>query len=115
MTWSLIALDPATGELGIAVATRFFAAGARVPFVLSGVGAIATQALVNPYYGIDGLQLLRNGNTPADALNILLEADPGREHRQVHLIGYSGDIAAHTGSACLNWAGHRRPLLFSCW
>src|SRR4051812_31533486 len=67
MTWSLIAQDPATGELAIAVATRFFAAGARVPFVSSGVGGIATQALVNPYYGIDGLQLLRKGHTPDGA------------------------------------------------
>src|SRR4051812_45446750 len=112
MTWSLIAQDSATGEFGIAVATKFFAAGARVPFVSSGVGGIATQALVNPYYGIDGLQLLRKGHTPDDALSTLLKADAGREHRQVHLIGYNGDIAAHTGAACLNWAGHQRGHCF---
>jgi uncharacterized Ntn-hydrolase superfamily protein len=113
MTWSLIAQDSATGEFGIAVATKFFAAGARVPFVSSGVGGIATQALVNPYYGIDGLQLLRKGHTPDDTLSTLLKADAGREHRQVHLIGYNGDIAAHTGAACLNWAGHQRGHCFS--
>jgi uncharacterized Ntn-hydrolase superfamily protein len=113
MTWSLIALDPDTGELGVAVATKFFAGGARVPFVSSGRGAIATQALVNPYYGIDGLQLLGTGHTPTETLSVLLEADTGRDHRQVHLIGHHGDAAAHTGSACLKWAGHRLSRCFS--
>jgi uncharacterized Ntn-hydrolase superfamily protein len=106
-------MDPPTGEIGIAVATRLFAVGARVPFAASRVGAVATQALVNPYYGIDGLLLLRKGHTPAEALSTLLEADSGREHRQVHLMGHHGDVAAHTGSACLNWAGHRWGHCFS--
>ena len=61
MTWSIIARDRLTGQFGIAVATRFFAVGARVPYIAAGIGAIATQALVNPYYGIDGLKLLRAG------------------------------------------------------
>jgi uncharacterized Ntn-hydrolase superfamily protein len=73
MTWSLIALDAKTGELGIAVATKFFAVGARVPFAAPNVGAVATQALVNPYYGIDGLQLLRNGSTPDQGARNSLE------------------------------------------
>ncbi|MGA7066425.1 MAG: DUF1028 domain-containing protein, partial [Pseudolabrys sp.] len=67
MTWSIIARDKATGSFGIAVATKFFAAGARVPFIAAGVGAIATQALVNPFYGTKGLLLLRDGMT-ADAV-----------------------------------------------
>src|SRR4051794_16038190 len=70
MTWSLIALDRRTGALGIAVATRFFAVGARVPFIAPNAGAIATQALVNPYYGIDGLRLLSDGYTPDEVLDI---------------------------------------------
>ena len=61
MTWSIIARDPATGQFGIAVATKFFAVGARVPHIAAGFGGIATQALVNPYYGIDGVKLLREG------------------------------------------------------
>ena len=65
MTWSIIARDNATGQFGIAVATRFFAVGARVPHIAAGFGGIATQALVNPYYGIDGLRLLREGRIPA--------------------------------------------------
>jgi uncharacterized Ntn-hydrolase superfamily protein len=105
MTWSLIALDE-EGQLGVITATRFFAAGARVPFVAANIGAIATQALVNPYYGIDGLQLLRNGQSPHAALGHLLRRDPGRDHRQVHMIDSIGRIAAHTGSACLDWSGH---------
>ena len=65
MTWSIIARDPLTGQIGIAVATRFFAVGARVPHIAPGIGGVATQALVNPYYGIDGVKLLREGSTPA--------------------------------------------------
>ena len=65
MTWSIIARDNATGQFGIAVATRFFAVGARVPHIAANIGGIATQALVNPYYGIDGLKLLREGRSPA--------------------------------------------------
>ena len=69
MTWSIIARDPATGQFGIAVATRFFAVGARVPYIAAGLGAIATQAFVNPYYGIDGVKLLREGLNAHDVLD----------------------------------------------
>ncbi len=72
MTWSIIALDPSTGQFGIAVATRFFAVGARVPHIAPCVGGIATQALVNPYYGIDGLKLLREGRQPLDIIETLI-------------------------------------------
>jgi uncharacterized Ntn-hydrolase superfamily protein len=113
MTWSLISHDKETGELGIAVATRFFGAGARVPFIAPNVGAIATQALVNPYYGIDGLQLLREGHAPDYALDILLRRDAGRDHRQAHMIGASGRVAAHTGVHCLDWSGHQQGDGFS--
>src|SRR4051812_41476769 len=112
MTWSLIALDD-EGQFGVITATRFFAAGARVPFVAANVGAIATQALVNPYYGIDGIQLLRSGQSAGVALGHLLASDPGRDHRQVHIIDWAGRIAVHTGPACLDWSGHQIGHRFS--
>jgi len=106
MTWSIIAKDGATGQFGIAVATRFFAVGARVPHIAAGHGAIATQALVNPYYGIDGKTLLREGKSPRDIVTILTAADDGRESRQLHIMDVSGQIAAHTGRDCVDWCGH---------
>ena len=77
MTWSIVAHDRDTGEIGVAVATRFFAVGAIVPHVEPGVGAIATQALVNPFYGIDGMKLLRAGLPAGEAMARLLELDAG--------------------------------------
>ena len=106
MTWSIIARDKATGQIGIAVATKFFAVGARVPHIAAGFGAIATQALVNPYYGIDGLRLLREGKSPREIVEMLIAADGGRESRQLHVMDASGSIAAHTGSECVEWCGH---------
>ena len=105
MTWSIIARD-STGRFGIAVATRFFAVGARVPFIAAGIGAIATQALVNPYYGIDGLTLLREGRAPCDVVDALIAADAGRATRQLHVMDASGRIASHTGHECIDWCGH---------
>jgi uncharacterized Ntn-hydrolase superfamily protein len=106
MTWSMIARDKAAGQFGIAVATRFFAVGALVPHIAAGIGAIATQALVNPYYGIDGLKLLREGGSPHDVLKTVTAADAGRETRQLHLMDAGGRIASHTGSECIDWCGH---------
>jgi uncharacterized Ntn-hydrolase superfamily protein len=106
MTWSIIARDPATGQFGIAVATKFFAVGARVPHIVAGVGGIATQALVNPYYGIDGVKLLSEGREPADIIKTLIAADDGRESRQLHIMDAKGRIAAHTGRECVDWCGH---------
>ncbi|MEW6644249.1 MAG: DUF1028 domain-containing protein [Pseudomonadota bacterium] len=106
MTWSIIARDHATGQLAIAVATKFFAVGGRVPFIAAGVGAIATQALLNPFYGVDGLELLRQGIAPKDVIARLIAADAGRDHRQLHLMDAAGHIAAHTGAACVSWCGH---------
>jgi uncharacterized Ntn-hydrolase superfamily protein len=106
MTWSIIARDKATGQFGIAVATRFFAVGARVPHIAAGIGGIATQALVNPYYGIDGLKLLRQGHAPRDVIETLIAADAGHASRQVHIMDASGRIAAYTGEQCVDWCGH---------
>ena len=106
MTWSIIARDSATGHFGIAVATRFFAVGARVPHIAAGLGAVATQALVNPYYGIDGVKLLREGREPGDIVKTLIAADSGRESRQLHIMDAAGRIAAFTGKECVDWCGH---------
>jgi uncharacterized Ntn-hydrolase superfamily protein len=106
MTWSIIARDSATGQFGIAVATRFFAVGARVPHIAARFGGIATQALVNPYYGIDGLKLLREGRKPHDVVATLIAADDGRESRQLHIMDIAGNIASHTGRDCVDWCGH---------
>jgi len=106
MTWSIIARDPLTGQIGIAVATRFFAVGARVPHIAPGIGGVATQALVNPYYGIDGVKLLREGSTPREVVDTLTAADDGRESRQLHVMDINGRIAAHTGRECVDWCGH---------
>ena len=105
MTWSIIARDPATGQIGIAVATRFFAVGARVPHIAPGIGGIATQALVNPYYGIDGVKLLREGKSPREVIDMMIASDAGRESRQLHVMDTKGRIAAHTGSECIDWCG----------
>src|SRR5260221_5113575 len=72
----------------------------------SGVGAVATQALVNPHYGPRGLGLLEGGSSPSSVIEMLLSEDEGKNHRQVHLIDAQGRIAAHTGSACIDWCGH---------
>jgi len=113
MTWSIIAIDSASGQIGVAVATRFFAVGARVPHIAAGFGAIATQALVNPYYGIDGVKLLREGKSPDEIVTTLLSADPGCESRQLHVMDVEGRIAAHTGKDCVDWCGHLKGDGFS--
>jgi uncharacterized Ntn-hydrolase superfamily protein len=106
MTWSIIARDPSTGQIGIAVATRFFAVGAHVPHIAPGRGGIATQALVNPYYGIDGVRLLHEGRSPREVVEALIATDDGREARQLHVMDAQGRIAAHTGRECIDWCGH---------
>jgi uncharacterized Ntn-hydrolase superfamily protein len=113
MTWSIIARDPLTGQIGIAVATRFFAVGARVPHIAPGIGGVATQALVNPYYGIDGVKLLREGSTPREVVDTLTAADDGRQSRQLHVMDINGRIAAHTGTDCVDWCGHIQGDNFS--
>ena len=113
MTWSIIARDNATGQFGIAVATKFFAVGAHVPHIAANIGGIATQALVNPYYGIDGVKLLREGRSPREVVDILIAADSGRESRQLHIMDASGRIASHTGSECVDWCGHIEGTGFS--
>jgi uncharacterized Ntn-hydrolase superfamily protein len=106
MTWSIVARDPGTGHLGVAVASRFFAVGGIVPHIRGGVGAVATQAFVNPLYGVDGLAALAAGKAPQDIVAALTGRDEGRDQRQMHLIDATGRNAAYTGTKCIDWAGH---------
>jgi uncharacterized Ntn-hydrolase superfamily protein len=106
MTWSIVARDPDTGHLGIAVASRFFAVGGAVPHIKGRVGAVATQAFVSPLYGSDGLKLLEEGKAPEDIIAAVTSRDEGYRQRQMHLIDREGRNAAFTGENCVDWAGH---------
>ena len=106
MTWSILARDPATGTLGVAVASRFFAVGAICPVVEGRVAALATQALVNPMYAFDAMPRLRAGEPPDAVLASLVTPDPGAGQRQFHILDAAGRIAQHTGANCVSWAGH---------
>ncbi|MEM7497480.1 MAG: DUF1028 domain-containing protein [Pseudomonadota bacterium] len=105
MTYSIVARDRATGHIGIAVASRFFAVGAVVPH-LAGDVAVATQAFINPMWGVDGKAMLEEGTPAAEALAALVARDAGAPQRQCHMIDRAGAVAAHTGDACVDWAGH---------
>jgi uncharacterized Ntn-hydrolase superfamily protein len=105
MTWSIIARDPATGAFGVAVATKFFAVGALCPHAAS-VGALATQALINPTFGPRGLRLLAEGIGAPHVVAALIESDEGRDTRQLHVLDRKGLIAAYTGKGCVDWCGH---------
>jgi uncharacterized Ntn-hydrolase superfamily protein len=113
MTWSIIARDEATGRIGIAVATCAFAVGSRVPHIRTGVGAVASQARSNPYFGPRGLALLAAGASAEDAIRMLMSADTGRDHRQVHVMDRNGNVAAATGTSCIPWCGHLVRETFS--
>ncbi len=112
-TFSIVAHDPATGELGVAVQSRFFAVGAVVPYAEGDVGAIASQAMGNPTFGPRGLRLLREGHSVQETLDLLLKDDPDRERRQVAIVDAKGRTAAYTGSKCSAWASHRTGPNFS--
>lgn len=112
-TYSIVARDAATGELGVAVQTHWFAVGTRVPWAESGVGAVATQSFTNPDFGPDGLALLRQGKSAQEALDALIAADEGRDVRQVAIVDAQGRVAAWTGAKCIPAAGHRLGEGFS--
>lgn len=107
MTFSILARDPQNGHLGVAIASRFFAVGALCPHVRGRVGALSTQALVNPLLGERGLRLLGNGAGAERTLAQLVAEDAGRDHRQLHVLDAAGRSAAYTGAACVGWCGHR--------
>jgi uncharacterized Ntn-hydrolase superfamily protein len=105
MTWSILARDP-RGHVGVAIASRFFAVGALCVHTRRGIGAIATQALMNPLYGPAGLDLLSRGRPAADVVEALTSADAGRAQRQLHVLPAAGPGAAWTGDSCIDWCGH---------
>lgn len=105
MTYSIVALDPATGDLGVAVQSRFLAVGAVVPWAQAGVGAVATQSFANVTFGPGGLARMASGMPAHQALERLVNADPLRSQRQVGLVDAHGGAASHTGGACFAWAG----------
>jgi uncharacterized Ntn-hydrolase superfamily protein len=107
VTFSIVALDPATGDLGVAVQSKFLAVGAVVPWARAGVGAVATQAFANVAYGPDGLGLLAGGLAAAEALARLLADDDLRDERQIGIVDAAGGSASHTGPHCFAWAGGR--------
>lgn len=112
-TYSIVARDPTTGDLGVAVQSHWFSVGSVVPWAEPGVGAVATQSFVEPSYGALGLELMRAGKPAGDALRSLLATDAQREVRQVAMIDARGRVAAHTGSSCISAAGHETGAGFS--
>jgi uncharacterized Ntn-hydrolase superfamily protein len=107
-TFSIVAADSAAGEVGVAVASRFFSVGSVVPWVRAGAGAVATQANANTTYGARGLELLASGLTPDEVVSVLTRGDAGRESRQIGVVAADGRSATYSGPGCNAWAGGRR-------
>ena len=114
MTYSIVARDAQTGELGVAVQSHYFQVGPVVPWAVAGVGAIATQSMVNVSYGPVGLEMLRNGFSAEQTLRALTTGDAMPEVRQAAIVDASGRVAAHTGAKCIPAAGHRTGDGYSC-
>jgi uncharacterized Ntn-hydrolase superfamily protein len=112
-TYSIVARDPATGDLGVAVQSHWFAVGTSVAWAEAGVGAVATQSFTDPSYGALGLQLMRSGKTAKEALAALIAIDPNEAVRQVAMVDRHGNVAAHTGKKCIAEAGHQLGQAFS--
>ncbi|MCC9166091.1 DUF1028 domain-containing protein [Pontibacter sp. XAAS-A31] len=105
-TYSIVARDAKTGEMAVGVQSHWFSVGTAVPWAEAGVGVVATQSFTNKSFGPRGLELLKEGKTPEEALAILLADDEGREVRQVAILDVQGRVATHTGKQCIRYAGH---------
>ncbi|HSS61581.1 MAG TPA: DUF1028 domain-containing protein [Candidatus Limnocylindrales bacterium] len=114
MTYSIVARDKQTGELGVAVQSHYFQVGPVVPWAIAGIGAVATQSMVNISFGPLGLEYMRAGYSAEQALKALLAADSQPDSRQVALVDAAGNVAVHTGAKCIPAAGHRAGDGFSC-
>jgi len=112
-TYSIVARDPRTGEMGVAVQSHWFGVGTIVAWAEAGVGAVATQSFVEPAYGPRGLELMRTGLSAPDALRALLAADPAEAVRQIAFVDSQGRVATHTGARCVACAGHLAGAQFS--
>jgi uncharacterized Ntn-hydrolase superfamily protein len=113
-TFSIVARDPQTGEMGVAVQSHWFSVGTIVTWAEAGIGAIATQSFVNASFGPRGLEMLRQGMTPQQAVDSLLATDEGREFRQLAIIDSKGNVASFTGKKCVQPAGNLVGDNFSC-
>ncbi|NNL16970.1 MAG: DUF1028 domain-containing protein [Flavobacteriaceae bacterium] len=112
-TYSIVARDSVTGDLGVAVQSHWFSVGSVVSYGKAGVGVVATQSLVNPSYGPKGLALMEQGLSAQQSLEALLANDKGEMYRQVAFLDVSGSVATHTGNLCIDEAGHRQGKNFS--
>ena len=112
-TYSIVARDSITGDMGVAVQSHWFSVGSVVTYGKAGVGVVATQSLVNPSYGPKGLSLMEQGLSPQQALDALLANDKGEMYRQVAFLDVDGNVATHTGSSCIDEAGHKQGKNFS--
>ncbi len=113
-TFSIVAYDPATGELGVAVQSKFFAVGTVVPWARAGVGAIATQSYANTTYGPLGLAMLEAGMSPQEVMDSLTSTDEMRARRQAGIIDAKGNAVTYTGDSCLSWAGGKTGQYYAC-
>ncbi|MDZ7315896.1 MAG: DUF1028 domain-containing protein [candidate division KSB1 bacterium] len=113
-TFSIVARDSATGEIGVAVQSHWFSVGSDVCWAEAGVGAVATQSFIDPAYGPLGLALMRNGKSAPEALQALLSVDPHADVRQVAMVDAMGNVAVHTGKNCLFAAGHVQGPGYAC-
>ncbi|MHA1564118.1 MAG: DUF1028 domain-containing protein [Alphaproteobacteria bacterium] len=113
MTFSIVAKDPDSSLVGVAIASRFLAAGAYCIHGVNGVGAGSSQAKANPFHGIDAMAGMAKGEAVAPLLARLMQGDEGRDRRQVHLVDMAGNSAAWTGADCVDWAGHKTYAGFS--
>ena len=112
-TYSIVARDSVTGDMGVAVQSHWFSVGSVVSYGKAGVGVVATQSLVNPSYGPKGLALMEQGLSPQQALDALLANDKGEMYRQVAFLDVNGKVATHTGALCIDEAGHKQGKNFS--
>lgn len=112
-TFSIVARDSVTGEMGVAVQSHWFSVGTAVSWAEAGVGAVATQSFVNKSFGLRGLSLLKNGLTAQQAVDSLLKDDEGREVRQLAIVDNKGNVAVHTGNGCIQFASHMKGNQFS--
>jgi uncharacterized Ntn-hydrolase superfamily protein len=114
VTYSIVARDPATGELGVAVQSHWFSVGSTVPWAEPAVGAVATQSIADPSYGPNALDLMRAGGRAREVLSELVRRDAGKAVRQVAIVDAQGQVAAHTGRRCVQFAGHESGRGFVC-
>ncbi|MCF6268674.1 MAG: DUF1028 domain-containing protein [Melioribacteraceae bacterium] len=112
-TYSIVARDENTGEMGVAVQSHWFSVGTLVSWGEAGVGVVATQSFINPAFGPEGLKIIKDGKSAKEALEILIKNDEGRDVRQLAILDKSGNTAAYTGSRCIPFAGHIEGVNYS--